>query len=357
MNTRSHQLPYLFTLIAVLLSASAHSNWIVTSLHPAGASNSYGYDVAGGIQAGAAYHGIERHAGIWSGTANSWIDLHPNGYNDSVIFGTDGVSHVGTVEGNAALWHGQSGAWTNLGQGQAFDVFGNQQVGKFWVPNQGQHASIWSGSAESRVDLNPAGASLSLATDIFENTQVGEAGFEGVGVHAGLWTGTAESWVDLHPSGAVWSGANSVSATSQAGYWQDTNYLVRAALWHGSATSMIDLHPNEAYESQVLDVTNNYQVGYVSLPGDYSRATLWSGTAESIVNLHSFLPSRYIGSVAYSVWSESGTNYVLGIAGNSETEQGEAMLWTQTVPEPSTVVLIASGFLGIVSSKRRLKRI
>jgi hypothetical protein len=120
---------------------------------------------------------------------------------------------------------------------------------------------------------------------------------------------------------------------------------------------MIDLHSNEAYESQVLDVTDEFQVGYVSLPGANGRASLWSGSAASIVNLHSFLPSRYVGSVAHSVWSSNGTTYVFGIAGNSETEQGEAILWTQSVPEPSTVFFIASGFLGILSSKRRLKRI
>lgn len=115
---------------------------------------------------------------------------------------------------------------------------------------------------------------------------------------------------------------------------------------------MIDLHPEDAYESQVMDVANDYQVGYVEYPGEYGRATLWSGSAASVVDLNSFLPEGYIGSTAYSVWSNNGTTYVLGIAGNLQTEQGEAMLWTQTVPEPSSVFVFVSGLCGILGLNR-----
>ncbi len=58
-------------------------------------------------------------------------------------------------------------------------------------------ASIWYGTASSRVDLNPAGASRSYAYAASGALQVGEAYVGGIG-RASLWFGTAASWFDLH---------------------------------------------------------------------------------------------------------------------------------------------------------------
>jgi len=61
--------------------------------------------------------------------------------------------------------------------------------------------------------LTPVGATDSQAMDIFEGLQVGSAKIDGV-VRASLWSGTADSWVDLHaflPSSFSSSFANAIS--------------------------------------------------------------------------------------------------------------------------------------------------
>ena len=53
------------------------------------------------------------------------------------------------------------------------------------------HASLWSGTADPWVDLNPAGATGSSARAVQGGQQVGVASVAGVS-RASLWTGTPE---------------------------------------------------------------------------------------------------------------------------------------------------------------------
>ena len=60
-----------------MLSASISgtpASWV--DLHPAGAPRSCAHDVSGARQAGYATFGGANHAGIWTGTSESWLDLH-----------------------------------------------------------------------------------------------------------------------------------------------------------------------------------------------------------------------------------------------------------------------------------------
>jgi hypothetical protein len=84
----------------------------------------------------------------------------------------------------------------------AIGVSGGIQVGIGLGPATGDqsHALLWSGTAASVVDLNPAGFRSSWASDVSGGIQVGygsgPATFEQQ--HALLWNGTAASAVDLH---------------------------------------------------------------------------------------------------------------------------------------------------------------
>ena len=83
---------------------------------------------------------------------------------------------------------------------------GSKQGG--WVGLQdgtgGYHATMWSGSAASAVDLNPAGYFDSRVTGMTSEFQVGDGWFggpansNGATRHALLWYGTADSVVDLN---------------------------------------------------------------------------------------------------------------------------------------------------------------
>jgi hypothetical protein len=92
-------------------------------------------------------------------------------------------------------------------------VVGNQQVGYVQLRLGGDaRASLWSGTASSWVNLNPAGSTYSIANATDGHQQVGIATFAGL-PRASLWSGSAESWVDLHaflPSDFAYSEARAI---------------------------------------------------------------------------------------------------------------------------------------------------
>ena len=64
------------------------------------------------------------------------------------------------------------------------------------------------------------------------------------------------------------------------------------------------------------------------------HAMLWSGTAASFIDLHSFLPEGRTNSVARGIDSEGN---IVGYA------DGQAVMWTVTIPASGTVILAALG--------------
>ncbi len=105
------------------VTAPTHAQWTITNLHPAGATRSEARSVFGAQQVGAATVSGFGHAGLWNGTAASWVDLHPAGATISEARSTSGTQQVG------------------------YAIFGLLD-----------HAVLWSGTAASYVDLHPAGS-------------------------------------------------------------------------------------------------------------------------------------------------------------------------------------------------------
>ncbi len=124
-----------------------------------------------------------------------------------------------------------------LTQTVAYAAGGGQQAGYARVGDE-DHASLWSGTADSWVDLNPAGSILSFASAVNDGQQVGYANVGGV-ERASLWSGTASSWVDLHtylPTGFLLSQATGISSdgvnTYVAGYgYNSLTNRIEALLW------------------------------------------------------------------------------------------------------------------------------
>ena len=110
---------------------------------------------------------------VWSGTAASAVDLNPTllaNFTDSEALAADGSQQVG----------------------YGYDATGF-----------GDRALLWLGTSDSAVDLNPAGLSTSMALDTNGLQQVGKAGTD-----AFLWSGTAESGINLAlllPADGTWS--------------------------------------------------------------------------------------------------------------------------------------------------------
>ncbi|MFY9232913.1 MAG: hypothetical protein WAO58_00455 [Fimbriimonadaceae bacterium] len=170
----------LVLAIVGLFAGGAGGQWNVINLHPAGANSSYAYGVSEGQQVGEAEAGGIRRAGLWSGTADSWVDLRSESSPDSRAYGVHRGQQAGyiTVGGyqRASLWTGTDDSWVNLHpdgatNSQAYGVGSGQQVG--WTNMVGwERASLWSGTAASWVDMHallPSGFSSSTAQGICQN--------------------------------------------------------------------------------------------------------------------------------------------------------------------------------------------
>ena len=220
------------------------------------------------------------------------------------------------------------------------------------VGDAGGHALLWTGTADSYVDLHPTGFEFSNASDVFENTQVG-AGYDPLtGGHALLWNGTAESVVDLHASGYLHSDALGVWGGQQVGvgYTEPGFQGPRALLWNGSAASAVDLHPAGFEFSSAADVAGEYQVGSAGSADLGFHAVLWKGTAASVVDLHTFLamlPIPMITSYAEAI-AENGVIVGRGYDANYNFY---AMMWLP-VPEPSSCVLFACVLAAALVARR-----
>src|SRR5262245_41653850 len=121
------------------------------------------------------------------------------------------------------------------------------------------------------TSLHPPGASRSLAWAVSDGQQVGRASVGG-NAHASLWTGSAASWVDLTPAGSSWSECYDVRAGRQVGSFASGG--IRACFWSGTPESVVELHPDEASESYAFCVLDGLYGGCAALPSGLS-SLLW----------------------------------------------------------------------------------
>ncbi len=331
---------------AVLVSGGSPPNggYSVFDLNPAGATGSDAIGTTGTQQVGQATFGSATHAGLWSGTAASWIDLNPIGAASSAPNGFTSVQQVGHARfGNAThagLWSGTAASWIDLNPAgaagsDALGTNGAHQVGYATLSNK-NHAGLWSGAAASWVDLNPVGATESSAKFVTGTQEIGAAKF-GSNDHAGMWTGTAASWVDLNPAGATTSQVNGIFGTQQVG--QATfGSGAHASLWSGSAGTWVDLNPAGATTSVAYAMLGTTQVGYATLNDGTTRAGVWHGTAASWEPLpYDYYPEEGGGwypwahAESSSVWTNGNYLYAAGYVTRvhyvSTLQDPNAFLW------------------------------
>lgn len=229
------------------------------NLHPSGYSVSEVLGVGGGLQAGYVFFGfycsecgriVQRHAGVWSGTAASFRRLHSMLHEFTAATDTDGVQTVGR------------GSHVNSGY---------------------EHALLWPTTTSMAVDLHPPGPyERSFTSGVANGQQVGGIILDNGDLHAALWTGSASSFRDLNPPQFYLTDIYAVRNGVQVGtgnLWSET-WKHRALAWQGTKASVIDLHallPAE-YQSwnssaQDIDSAGNI-VGFVNLT-DQWRPVVW----------------------------------------------------------------------------------
>jgi hypothetical protein len=342
---------FVWVLLTAVTSAQTNS-YKATILNPSGFDYSYASGVDGGQQVGNGYGPstggeYKYHALIWSGTAESYVDLNPGGFDYSWASGVSDGYQVGWGGGSAIggsthalLWSGSADSYVDLHPSAlrasvAEAVSGVYQVGIGFTFTGGYtHALLWSGTPDSYVDLTPPGLDGSAAYGVSEAQQVGYGygTVTGNREHALLWSGTPQSYIDLQPTGFSGSYASAVDGGQQVGYGggSATANYVHALLWSSTPDSYVDLNPSGFTMSRAYGVSGGQQVGegLGSATGNYSHALLWSGTADSYVDLHGFLPEEYISSTASDI--DSAGN----IVGYATTADGAShgVLWEPEHP-------------------------
>jgi hypothetical protein len=148
-------------------------------LHP-GTTSSASEGVAGPRQGGytfvltADFH-APHHAAVWEGSPGTWTDLHPDGWDESLIYAVTTSREVGSVGRgslappepgvpygyitHAAMWSGTRQSFVDMhppgatGLSELYGACDRWQVG-LAVINGAGHAGLWSSTPESFVDLH-----------------------------------------------------------------------------------------------------------------------------------------------------------------------------------------------------------
>jgi hypothetical protein len=130
------------------------------SLHPTGYSNSSSTAIDGEHQFGSAntpFPGPTTHAGMWTGTAASFVDLHPPGASRSWIGHAADGQQVGSAEIGGTLtsgtWDGAAGTFRAFTSGTLTACGGGYQVGSSSQTGT-SGAAIWAGLDETPVELH-----------------------------------------------------------------------------------------------------------------------------------------------------------------------------------------------------------
>jgi hypothetical protein len=309
-------------------------------------SRSAAYGAAGNQQVGFGSDGNPSSGGgaiIWTGTAASAVSINPNlfgSFTNSWAIGTNGTQQVGAGTG-PSLMSPPTGAHS--------------------------HALLWHGTAASAVDLHPSfftadSDSEAWATD--GTHQVGDGtygnGTTSTRAHALLWKGTAGSAVDLHPAFLGPDSASNAYGISGAqevgsGFSSPLAAFPHALLWTGTAASAVDLNPaifSGRSSSEAFGTNGLRQVGYIEsdFPSRISHAVVWSGAADSAIDLQTFLPATFTDSYARSI---DASGNIFGYAPDASGTR-HAIEWVP-VPEPSGLLLMMVGALGLLRRDRRQK--
>lgn len=322
--------------LTVLHALPAKAQWTVVDLGPAGSSESIAAGIGPTQQVGRAGFGGSAHAGLWAGTAASWLDLHPATGDRSEARAIASGRQAGSVGlgglDHAALWTGSASSWVDLNPPGATEslawameeagIAGQARIG-------GQlHAGRWAGSGWTWTDLHPAGATESAGLATSAGWVAGYAIIDSQR-HAGYWGNTAASWVDVHPAGATDSVVHGMLGSVMLVGEATFGGAPHAGRWANRVWA--DLAPAGASASSILALQNGYYVGYATI-GGVDRAGIWVNIAESWQDLSVHLSGSWGNTYALGAQVRELALDVVGYGFNNATGRYEALLWSKPLP-------------------------
>ena len=287
---------------------------------------------------------------LWNGpNYDEFVRLESTGYSGAQIWDTDGGYQVGNGRqagrNHALIWSGEGDPVTDLDDSQRF-VIGTWGRGTDGVTQVGvgqrfkfvSHAVLWKGTADSAIDLNPAGVNVSEAYDCWGDYQVGNIELN-IPV---VWSGTAASMKRLPMPGGILSGG-----TAHAIYGDQIVGVAGgfACLWSAGTRHLTIL----GEDGGPVDTNGIYQVGSRGLIGE-QQATRWSGKTGSQFDLHQFLPG-FRESFATGI-NEDGT--IAGWGWDADNN-ARAIAWVP-VPEPGTFAALGASLFLLIYRRRPVQK-
>jgi probable HAF family extracellular repeat protein len=363
----NNRVALLLATAAIACSTSASRAYVVVTLPPPLLTNGEGFDIAGGQVAvttdSPPFPSGPTHAFLWTPSSGSLVDLQPPGFKSSATSGTNGVTQVGygsllpNGPTHAMRWSGSAdtaedinpdGATASQADGISAD---GQIVGEATLGGS-THAILWSGG--DVIDLHPAtGYTQTHAASTDGSHQVGGGAAPGaVGWQALVWSGSADSVVNLHPNGYATSAAMNLWGTQVVGYAgqaaPNDGQIVHAAIWDLATGTFADLN-GDLVQSALLATNGSTQVGTIQTSADgIIHAALWYGTADSYVDLHALLPGNYNYSRATGIDADGN---ISGVAYNVDAGRFEAVAWL--VPEPTGLAFLVAAALAVTRRRRQ----
>lgn len=362
----SSRLALLLTTTIACSTPAAHA-YVVAFLPAPLLTHAEGFDIANGQVAVTAEAppiptGLT-HAFLWTPSSDSLVDLQPAGFKSTTVSATNGATQVGfgTLLPNgpthAMRWSGSAESAVDINPpgasySQAEGISADGQIVGSANFGTSIHATLWTN--DNVIDLHPAtGYTQTHAARTDGTHQVGGGVVPGAsGWQALVWSGSADSVVNLHPDGYVASAAISLSGPQVVGYASLAGpydgQILHAAIWNLTTDTFADLNGDFA-QSALLATNGTTQVGSSQIsPNGPIHAALWHGASDTYFDLHTLLPDNYDYSRATGIDADGN---ISGVAYNSAAGRYEAVVWL--VPEPSGLAFL---FAAVSTLTRRSRQ-